>query len=127
MEEIELEQLRKHPKWGAVLEQYHRLSVQNREQSTDFDGWIPRLPEIPEIPNDELSGIHGKLIAFGFLKFDLTGRDGGIRYQLTPLGKRGTDASTPSELDGDETNDDRPIESVVAFNTSAKNFAAIAQ
>ena len=103
MDEIELEQLRRNPKWMLVLEQYHRIHAENREKSTDFDGWVSRLHEVPETHSDELPGIHGKLIAFGFLKYDLAGRDGGIRYQLTPLGKQGLHPT--SEKDDEDSED----------------------
>ena len=99
MDEIELEQLRRHPKWYAVLEVYQQLSLQNRGLTPNFDGWTSRISDVLEIPNTELPGIHGKLIAYGFLKFDLAGRDGGIRYQLTPLGKQGINGSAVSDSD----------------------------
>lgn len=101
MDEIELDQLRRNPKWKAILEVYHQLHATQRAQSPEFDGWTPRVHEAGEIPKEELPGIHGKLIAYGFLKFDLTGRDGGIRYQLTPLGKTGINASVTVEDDGE--------------------------
>jgi hypothetical protein len=99
MDEFELEQLRQNPQWGVVLELYYQLCQRSREQTPDFDGWVARMHEVPEVPSAELPGIHGKLIAFGFLKFDLSGRDGGIRYQLTPLGKQGISSSVPSADD----------------------------
>ncbi len=99
MEDFELEQLRRHPKWVSVLDAYQKRHSEGRNQKTDFDGWIARVSDVCEIPLGELSGIHGKLIAFGFLKFDLAGRDGGIRYQLTPLGKQGLTPSISSEDD----------------------------
>lgn len=88
MDELALEFLQKNPSWTALLGTYQRLSVECKAQTTEFDGWIPRINEAVEISNEELSGIHGKLIAFGFLKFDLAGRDAGIRYQLTPFGRQ---------------------------------------
>ena len=97
MDEFELEQLRRQPKWVTVLEAYQQLALDGRAQSPDFDGWVPRIHEFPSAKLEELPGIHGKLIAFGFLKFDLAGRDGGIRYQLTPLGKRGINGSDSSD------------------------------
>jgi hypothetical protein len=99
MDELELEQLRKNPCWVAVLERYQQQSAIFREQQTDFDGWVPRFHELPEINTADLPAIHGKLIAFGFLKFDVAGRDAGIRYQLTPLGKQGISAPTPTDAD----------------------------
>ena len=97
MDEFDLEKLRHNPKWVAVLDCYQEICLRSRERSSDFDGWVPRIHEFPDTPTEELPGIHGKLIAHGFLKFDLAGRDGGIRYQLTPLGKQGINPSTPSD------------------------------
>ncbi|WP_010583313.1 hypothetical protein [Schlesneria paludicola] len=101
MDEFELEQLRRQPKWVSVLETYQQLALQGRAQSSEFDGWIPRIQQVTHANTDELPGIHGKLIAYGFLKFDLAGRDGGIRYQLTPLGKKGINGAEASEDDED--------------------------
>ena len=97
MEDFELEQLRRNPKWKTVMEVYLQCGHVGRDQSKDFDGWMPRLAEVPEIPTTELPGIHGKLIAYGLLKFDLAGRDGGIRYQLTPLGKQGLSGASSDD------------------------------
>jgi hypothetical protein len=102
MDELELEQLRRNPKWAVLLTTYNQQALQQRNQSKEFDGWVPRIHESEEIPVAELSAIHGKLIAFGFLKFDLAGRDGGIRYQLTPLGKQGINVAVPVEEDESE-------------------------
>ena len=35
------------------------------------------------VDSDEMSTIHGRLIAYGFLKCDLTDRAAGVVYQLT--------------------------------------------
>lgn len=120
MDEIELEQLQRHPKWVAVLELYQQLFVQIREKSPQSDGWVPRIHNIPEIPSEELPGIHGKLIAFGFLKFDVAGRDEGIRYQLTPLGKQGINASVASQVDEPTDPTDRRFGSVGTLLTAAQ-------
>jgi len=102
MDEFELEQLRRQPKWVSILTRYQQLAVEKREQIVDFDGWVPRILSVNDIPDAELPGIHGKLIAYGFLKFDLAGRDAGIRYQLTPLGKQGLSTGVPAETDEEE-------------------------
>jgi len=102
MDEFELEQLRRNPKWAIVLNVYYQIQSQGRNQTPDFDGWVPRVQTAEEVPTADLSGIHGKLIAYGFLKFDLAGRDGGIRYQLTPLGKQGINASIPADDEATE-------------------------
>ena len=51
-------------------------------------GWICRLTEIEGLSSGRLSTIHGQLIAFGFLNFELTNRTTGMRYQVTSLGRR---------------------------------------
>jgi len=51
------------------------------------DRWMPRLFHIDGVADEESSGIHGQLIANGFLNVELSGRDG-LVYQLTNLGKR---------------------------------------
>lgn len=88
VDDFELEQLRRHPEWRVALKVYHDLQTQAREQSLEFDGWIPRVTEVETIDSVLLPSIHGKLIAFGFLKFDLSGRDAGMRYQLTQQGRQ---------------------------------------
>ena len=88
VDDFEIEQLRRHPEWRVALKVYHDLQAQAREQLPEFDGWIPRVTEVETIDSAALPSIHGKLIAFGFLKFDLSGRDAGMRYQLTPQGKQ---------------------------------------
>ena len=88
VDDFELDQLRRNPEWRAALKIYHDLQTQSREQLPEFDGWIPRVTEVASIDSTKLQAIHGKLIAFGFLKFDLAGRDAGMRYQLTAQGKQ---------------------------------------
>ncbi len=88
VDDFELDQLRRHPEWRATLQAYQDLQTAAREQSPEFDGWIPRVVDLEGIDAKTLPSIHGKLIAFGFLKFDLAGRDAGMRYQLTPQGKQ---------------------------------------
>lgn len=99
MDELALEQLQHNPKWTSILDVYNEISSRHRDQSADFDGWTARVHNVPEIPDTELAGIHGKLIAFGFLKFDLGGRDLGVRYQLTPLGRQALNGSTLADVE----------------------------
>ncbi|MBC8113788.1 MAG: hypothetical protein H7062_05385 [Candidatus Saccharimonas sp.] len=103
VDDFELEQLRRYPEWRVALTVYHDLQVQARERSSEFDGWIPRVTEVETIDTAALPSIHGKLIAFGFLKFDLSGRDAGMCYQLTPLGKQALLGKGPLE---EETSQD---------------------
>lgn len=85
MHDFELEQLRRNPTWAATLRSYWERQQQVRQEPSSQDRWITRLAEIPGVDTTKLSSIHGRLIAYGFLKFDLSDRDVGMRYQLTPL------------------------------------------
>jgi hypothetical protein len=49
--------------------------------------WVQRITRLPGIKAEELSKIHGRLIAYDLLKCDLAGRSDGIVYQLTSSGK----------------------------------------
>lgn len=49
--------------------------------------WVQRVTSLPGIESDELSKIHGRLIAYDLLKCDLAGRSDGMVYQLTSSGK----------------------------------------
>ena len=50
--------------------------------------WISRIAVIEGVAKDELSKIHGRLIAYGFLKCDLAERTAEVVYQLTLAGKQ---------------------------------------
>lgn len=49
--------------------------------------WVERIVSLPGIETEELSKIHGRLIAYDLLKCDLAGRSSGMVYQLTASGK----------------------------------------
>lgn len=49
--------------------------------------WVPRITRVQGIETDELSKIHGRLIAYDLIKCDLAGRTDGMVYQLTHTGK----------------------------------------
>jgi hypothetical protein len=78
----ELDQFDAEPLWRVVLTAYQE------RLATIETGWAPRLPAVEGIDAAELSPIHGKLIAFGFLKFEMGTGDEGVQYQLTPLARQ---------------------------------------
>lgn len=49
--------------------------------------WVSRITKVSGIDSEELSKIHGRLIAYDLLKCDLAGRSDGMVYQLTTSGK----------------------------------------
>lgn len=80
MPELELFDL--HPEWHPVLDAY-RPRADSAEEC-----WLARVSVIDGVPADQLSTIHGKLIALGFLKCELGSRMDGILYQITSLGRQ---------------------------------------
>ncbi|MDA1014257.1 MAG: hypothetical protein O3A00_07355 [Planctomycetota bacterium] len=88
MIETEQQILAENPEWGILLESYQNGIAAAKAANAEFSGWLPRLRSVDGVPQDWLSSIHGKLIAYGFLKFQLADRTAGIAYQLTSLGKQ---------------------------------------
>uniref|UniRef100_A0A7C4QLW8 Transcriptional regulator n=1 Tax=Schlesneria paludicola TaxID=360056 RepID=A0A7C4QLW8_9PLAN len=97
MHDFELEQLRRNPAWRNTLKTYWELQTQARQTIPEFDGWVPRVTEVPKVDPALLSNVHGRLIAFGFLKFDLSNREVGMRYQLSPLGRHAIGAASAED------------------------------
>jgi hypothetical protein len=94
----EFDLLQRFPACYATLQAYWGACQQQQQGATgEFDGWIDRLTAVPDVPPESLSGIHGKLIAFGYLKFELTAKDATLRYQVTPLGRSAMTGESPFE------------------------------
>ena len=108
-------QLKRHPDWRATLQVYDNLQQAIREQSPEADGWVPRPIDFEGIDASRISSIHGKLIAFGFLKFDVSLKDIGVRYQLTPEGRRALHGE--AERDSDDDDDSSGAESEQKIST----------
>jgi hypothetical protein len=80
--------------WRRVLEAYASLSA-NRAVASPAEGavaaetigWVPRLSRLDGVEPEQLSSLHGKLIALGLLTFEVSGKLG-MQYQLSPAGKR---------------------------------------
>ncbi|HID23904.1 MAG TPA: hypothetical protein EYP14_16100 [Planctomycetaceae bacterium] len=94
--------LNQHPEWRSVLEAYRALQEQADAGQKQADGevWLPRLSRVEGVPSDKMAAIHGKLIALGWLRFHLQGRNDGVLYRLSSEGLR---ALQSTELAGDET------------------------
>ncbi len=50
--------------------------------------WLARIHHFEGVAREELSRIHGRLIAYGFLKCDLAERSAEVVYQVTLSGKQ---------------------------------------
>ena len=96
---FEMEQLRENVDWQLVLSAYHAEHLVAKEQREEFDGWLPRVAAVEGVRDERLTRIHGKLIAMGFLKFQLAGRTDGVRYQVSRLGLQAVNRLNGSEDD----------------------------
>lgn len=70
-----------------VLHAYASRSAAAKAADTDHDGWLQRLDASEQFDQDELTRIHGELIALGMLKFELRNRETGLRYRVSDRGK----------------------------------------
>jgi hypothetical protein len=73
--------------WRLVLDAYQNRDLELRTGNPE-EGWIPRLASVSGVEAADLSRAHGKLIALGFLKFEVSGNKAGIHYQVSPLGRQ---------------------------------------
>jgi hypothetical protein len=70
-----------------LLETYCSLHEAARQRQAEFDGWLPRIRSLEGIADSDLPMLHGKLIALGFLKFQLVNRTAGMHYHVDPSGR----------------------------------------
>ena len=77
----ELAQLERNPEWQQLLATYAGAVA-------TAEGWIERIAELPGINAEQVSRIHGKLIAWGLLDFQLGALAEGVQYQLTSLARQ---------------------------------------
>jgi len=59
------------------------------------DAWVARISSVDGVETSILSQLHGGLIARGYLKYELFGRQLGLRYRLTPEGRRAAETAVP--------------------------------
>ncbi|MCA9041219.1 MAG: hypothetical protein KDA65_12775 [Planctomycetaceae bacterium] len=92
----ELESLQANPDWVRVLIAYQEAEQQLPEEQS----CVGRLLEISAVDSQQLSAIHGNLIALDLLRFELPDRHSGLHYKVTTLGKQSLNLL---EKIGDET------------------------
>src|SRR5579871_2347078 len=88
----ELELFDANPDWRPLLAAYEqRIAAEKLE-------WSPRITALANLAAEQLSMIHGKLIALGLLKFEIGSRADGMQYQLTTLGRQALLAPAERQL-----------------------------
>lgn len=113
MLDFELEELQQNSDWRAVLSSYqaahHAAQAAAKTSDQEFDGWLPRIMSVEELDDESLPRIHGKLIAWGFLKFQLASRGTGVVYQISPSGREALANVEVSDRETDEIRDVLPM------------------
>lgn len=87
MLDFELKELNQATDWRCVLAAYQSAQDAAKSSQAEFDGWLPRIMSIDGLDDGALPKLHGKLIALGFLKFQLASRGTGVVYQISPAGR----------------------------------------
>lgn len=85
-----------------VMQAYVQRGAAARAASSDYDGWLDRIDSLPDFSADQLTRMHGQLIALGFLKFEIAGRSVGLRYQISPRGKQAMERAMSTTSDDEE-------------------------
>lgn len=78
----DLELFDSHPEWRPLLAAY------SERPADEKTGWLPRIAAVEGLVPEQLSPVHGKLIALGLLKFEIGNGAEGVHYQVTPLGRQ---------------------------------------
>ncbi len=102
MLDFEIEELNQATDWRDVLAAYQSAHDTAKSSNEEFDGWLPRIMNVAGLEDEDLPRIHGKLIALGFLKFQLAGRGTGVVYQISPAGREALANLTSDEASSQE-------------------------
>jgi hypothetical protein len=108
MRDFTLEELARHEQSQELLSAYYEKQLAAQRLNTEHDGWVSRIQSLAEIADGQLPRVHGKLIALGLLQFQLAGRTGEGRYQVSPLGVRAL-AGGGTPFQNEMAIDDLPI------------------
>lgn len=114
------------PAQQQLLHAYQAQAASLKVTSEEFDGWLERIDELSGVEVDQLTSLHGQLIAAGMLRFEISGRNVGLKYQLSQQGKRALEL----EAESDEGREDDELaefeaESVAAEISSDQPFELI--
>lgn len=71
------------------------LSLAELPGEDERDDWLPRIASLDGFDGERLSSLHGRLIAMGWLGFEVGDRMTGMRYRITRDGQRVLDGMVP--------------------------------
>jgi len=91
LEELEAESDVEAVSDGPLVE----LSLAELPEEDERDDWLPRITSLDGFDGERLSSLHGRLIAMGWLGFEVGDRMTGMRYRITRDGQRVLDGMVP--------------------------------
>lgn len=94
-----------------VLRAYAVRHESSKASDTEYEGWLCRLDRVDDVDDDQLVQTHGQLIAMGLLKFELSGRSVGLRYQISNKGWSAMQSAVSISDDMDRSNTVDAVES----------------
>ena len=71
------------------------LGLADLPDEHERDDWLPRIELLDGYDPERLSELHGRLIALGWLGFEVGDRTTGMRYKITRDGQRVLDGLVP--------------------------------
>lgn len=111
MIDLHLDSPQETAEWLGVLAAYRAEQAVRKQTDPEHEGWIDRLTSIADLEGEQLSTIHGRLIAFGMLKFQLTSRTTGVQYQVSTAGVQAMEkAAKRASAKPDDDEDDEDVE-----------------
>jgi len=70
-----------------ILAEYRSRQKYLKTENPEHDGWVLRIDDLDGVDGEHLSRIHGQLIAWGCLKFQIASRFSGVVYQISSEGE----------------------------------------
>lgn len=118
MDDFDRQLLENNPYWKQVLEAYLQLASEPVTTNPEEKGmvrWADRIQTLDGLDPDELSLIHGRLIALGWLNFQFEAGQASLTYRVSSDGRailKRLDGTASGPLSGDSQSDE--IEDEVA-------------
>lgn len=112
MDDLDRQLLENNPFWKQVLEAYLQLALEPVHANPEEKGmvrWVDRIQTLDGLEAEELSLIHGRLIALGWLNFQFEAGQTSLTYRVSSDGRailKRLNGSTASAISDDFQTDE---------------------
>lgn len=87
MDLLETQPWRANEDWRRVLSAYAADQSVQRTLDAQHEGWVRRVSAVEGVAGEQLTVIHGGLIAYGLLETQLAQRSEGLMYKVSGAGR----------------------------------------